>query len=126
LVSSGYRWLIIAVYVSPNLLATDNCNQLIQIHNKYTNLPIILTGDLNINLDATNFNPRDQEIYDTIEMLGVNNMIKHFRQRRNFQHDSTWRQMRNGPLVRSTCDYVLSDDSRKRFKRVRNYQPTPL
>jgi Reverse transcriptase (RNA-dependent DNA polymerase) len=31
--------------------------------------------------------------------------------------------MREGNLIRSTCDYVLSDDSRKRFKRVRITNP---
>jgi hypothetical protein len=84
LVSSGYRWLIAAVYMSPSEPATDICQQLLQLRNKYTNLPIIITGDLNINLDTSTFNQRDQEIFDTLEMIGVNNMIKHFCQRRNF------------------------------------------
>jgi Endonuclease-reverse transcriptase len=123
LVSSGYRWLIVAVYMSPNSNATDICEQLLQLRNKYTNLPIIVTGDFNINLDASTFNQRDQQIFDTLEMIGVNNMIKHFRQRRNFQHGGTWRQFREGNLIRSTCDCVLSDDSRKRFKRVRITNP---
>jgi Endonuclease-reverse transcriptase len=119
LVSSGYRWLIVAVYLSPNNMATEICEQLIQIRNKYTTLPIIVTGDLNIDLQANTFNQRDQEIHDTMEIIGVTNMIKYFRQRRNFRHGCTWRQMREGRLIRSTCDYVLSDDSRKRFKRIR-------
>jgi hypothetical protein len=78
LVSSGYRWLIVAVYMSPNIMATDICEQLIQIRNKYTNLPIIVTGDINVNLTADNFNQRDQDHFDTMEMIGVTNMMKYF------------------------------------------------
>jgi hypothetical protein len=56
LVSSGYRWLIAALYLIPNSPATTVCNKIIQLRNKHTNLPLIVTGDMNINLDNHIFN----------------------------------------------------------------------
>jgi Reverse transcriptase (RNA-dependent DNA polymerase) len=50
-------------------------------------------------------------------------MIQYFPQRRQFRDGTTWRTYRNGAWLRSTCDYVFSDDSRKRFRRVRITDP---
>jgi Reverse transcriptase (RNA-dependent DNA polymerase) len=93
------------------------------LRNKHTNLPLIVTEDLNVNLNQHTFNPRHQEIFETLQIIGINNMIKHFRQRRHFKDGTTWRQFRDGEHIKSTCDYVLSNESRKRFKRIRITNP---
>jgi hypothetical protein len=91
LVAGGQRWLIGGggVYLSLNQSATDICTQLIQLCNHHPNLPFIVTGDFNIKLDAITYSIRDQEILETIEILRVSNMIKHFKQRRRLHDGAT-------------------------------------
>jgi Reverse transcriptase (RNA-dependent DNA polymerase) len=60
---------------------------------------------------------------ETLDMLGVTDMIQYFPQRRHFRDGATWCGYRNGKSLRSTCDYVFSDDNRRRFQRIRITDP---
>jgi hypothetical protein len=112
------------VYFSPNQPASDLCTQLLYLRFRHPNLSFILTGDFNVQLhQQLPFNARDHEIVETLDILGVTDMLQYFPQRRHFRDGATWRGHRNGKMLQSTCDYVLSDDSRRRFQRIRITDP---
>jgi hypothetical protein len=47
-------------------------------------------------------------------------MSKHFRRRHCFFDGTTWRQFRDKRWLRTTCDYILSDENqRKIFRSIR-------
>ena len=68
--------------------------------------PPLLLGDLNTNLA----DPRDERaraVATEMAMLGLDDMLQHFRQRRAFRHRTTWWQQRASETFRSRCDYRL-------------------
>jgi Reverse transcriptase (RNA-dependent DNA polymerase) len=122
LTTDGRRWLVLGVYLPPNEPVDTICNKMVHIRNQHPNLSCIVTGDLNVRFHGEH-SARDQTILDTLDFLGVSDMLPHFRQRRSFCDGCTWRHFREGRWVISTCDYVLSDCSRKQFQRVRITDP---
>jgi hypothetical protein len=55
-------------------------------------IDIILGGDLNVDLIHTNTNTQDAEIVATLATLGLDDMGRHFRQRKQYKHRWTWQQ----------------------------------
>jgi hypothetical protein len=123
LVAGGRRWLIVGVYMSPNEPATSICQHIIHLCNQHPNLPLIVTGDFIICFNDNNYSIRDLEIINTLKFVGISNMLPHFKQRKPYRDHCTWRQFRDGQLIQSQCDYVLSDESRKLFKSIRIINP---
>jgi hypothetical protein len=125
LVTGSRRWLVIGAYISPNRDGQDECNHILHARNQRQRLPVIITGDLNVNLDNdTQLNERGQRIKNCMSLLGVEDMSNHFRRRQSFFDGTTWKQYREGHWIRSKWDYVLSDDyGRKNFRQVRLADP---
>jgi hypothetical protein len=72
LVTRSHRWLIIGDYISPNLDGKEENNNVLQARHQRPTLPIILTGDLNINIDINPQDERSRRISDCLTILGVN------------------------------------------------------
>jgi exonuclease III len=117
LVAASQRWGVVGAYVPPSDLNTvEYITQAFEALPRA--LPPILLGDLNVDLD----DPRDrdgrgQEIAMEMASLGLEDLLRQFRQRRGFRHGTTFWQYRNGQTVRSRCDYILGTD-RRMFKNV--------
>jgi hypothetical protein len=68
-------------------------------------------GDINIDLWLKNTPSNcDTEIMALLSTLGLEDMAMHFIQRKNFRHGNTWNMEREGTLLHSQCDYILSTD----------------
>jgi hypothetical protein len=79
--------------------------------------PIILLGDINVDLRSQTPSNRDSEITALLATLGLEDMSEHFIQRKNFRRGSTWSMVREGELLQSRCDYILGTD-RRIFKYI--------
>ena len=110
LVAASRRWGVIGAYVPPSDL--DTVEYIIQAFEALPRaIPPILLGDLNVDLD----NPRDergQAITTEMAVLGLEDLLLHFRLRRSYRHGMTYMQHRNGETVRARCDYLLGTDRR--------------
>jgi exonuclease III len=108
LVSGLKRWTIIGAYVPPS--ETDGKTlDCIQAAARNSNNPIILLGDLNVNLhEMTNANERQQETSALIATMGLQDLSKHFQQKERWGK-WTWKQEREGRRITSVCDYILAE-----------------
>jgi exonuclease III len=122
LVTGSFRWLVIGAYISPNLDGKEECNYILQARNQRPRLPIIISGDLNVDLEKDNQDERSQRISNCLSIIGVEDMSKHYRRRHRFFDGMTWRQYRELTWIKSRCDYVLSDNIQK-FQSVRIADP---
>jgi endonuclease/exonuclease/phosphatase family metal-dependent hydrolase len=81
-----------------------------------THNPIILLGDLNADIN----NPHDNATTDVeamVSMYGLEDMVRHFKQRYIYRKGNTWRMRRRERMVESHIDYILCSD-RRVFKNV--------
>ena len=76
----------------------------------------ILLGDLNVNLREPT-GARETQIAAMVASYSLQDMIPHFKQRPRYRDGATWRQYRNGELVKGWCDYLLGTD-RSRLRKV--------
>jgi hypothetical protein len=84
--------------------------------------PIILMGDINVDLRTTTPDNRDAEIMALLSTLGLEDMSTHFIQRQGFRHGNTWHMMREGTRLEARCDYILGTD-RRIFQYIRLKNP---
>jgi hypothetical protein len=107
--------MVIGTYIPPSETDESTCNNIIDARNSCPHIPLILLGDINVNLDDGN-NPslRDIGIMACLATLGVDDMSKHFRRRRKYSSGYTWSMYRSGTRIFGKCDYILADE-RKRF-----------
>ena len=85
-------------------------------------IPPLLLGDLNADLG----DPRDEwarAVATKMAMLGLDDMLQHFRQRRAFRHHTTWWQQQASETYRSHCNYILGTD-RQQFTSVSIRDPS--
>jgi hypothetical protein len=115
LVTGQQRYPMIGAYIPPN--DTTTLHYISRANNRFAGQPIILLGDINVDLRTQAPNHRDTEIMALLAMLGLEDMASHFIQRKKFRHGNTWQMERDGNLVQSRCDYILGSD-RKAFKYV--------
>jgi hypothetical protein len=102
------RYPVIGAYIPPN--DTTTLAFISEASNRFTGQPIILMGDINVDLRTDTPNNRDTEIMALIATLGLDDMATHFIQRKSFRHGNTWSIEREGTLLQSRCDYILSTD----------------
>jgi exonuclease III len=113
LITTGQRRFFVIAYIPP----TDTMT-LQHIHlacGRFADEPMILMGDLNVDLYGTSPDDRATEIIALIASIGLEDMSSHFLQRTGYHHGETWHMLRNGQLISSRCDYILATD-RKYFK----------
>ena len=114
LVSGRKRWLLIGIYIPPS--ETDgstiqNISSAARDAEKYK-IPILLMGDLNVDLVAGNnnnfdmYNDRHMATWALIQELQLHNLGTKYVQPRG-RGDWTWHQQRNGIEICKTLDYAL-------------------
>ncbi len=90
LVSGIQRWLILGTYLTPNALPDEELTVLENEYQRHPQIPIILLGDLNADLDD-NENVRSIAIATTMQHLGVMDSIHKFPQKNHRRH--TWHKI---------------------------------
>jgi hypothetical protein len=90
-------------------------------------MPVIVAGDLNVDLrrhinQSSRDAARDAAIATTLASCGLDDMSRHFSQRRRHKEGYTWRQRREGRIVRARNDAILSDE-RNWFQKVAIVEP---
>ena len=123
LVSGAIRWRFIGCYIPPNEDDGATLQVIARVCNSTTNMPVILAGDLNVDLKRHISQPaRDAAITATISGCGLDDMSRHFYQRRRHKEGYTWRQRREDRIVRARNDAILSDE-RRWFTKVTIIEP---
>lgn len=120
LISGQRRFFMIGVYIPPN--DTLTLTQIQEARDRYANMPVIMMGDLNVDLNDPNPDDRTIEIMGLLSSFGLEDMASHFRQRAGFRHGDTWHMVREGELISSKCDYILAPD-RRIFQFIRIKEP---
>ena len=90
---------------------------------------LIVLGGLKVDLDKYRI-LRSQCVADLLTEFGIIDLVRNFRQRRRFQDLNTWTQVRQGAVLRSSCNYILGTDQ-CRFKLIgiwdmHNYMSDPF
>jgi hypothetical protein len=76
-----------------------------------TRLPLILMGGLNADIERPRDN-RATEVAFLAASFGLEDLLRHFRQRRRFTRGITWRMRRGQGLITSRCDNILCSGRR--------------
>ena len=114
LVTGRKRWLIIGAYIPPSENDHSTVQQIYAAatHAEKYNIPIILIGDLNIDLDAgndtnwTNYNIRNMATWVLIQHLQLYDLDVIYQKPQN-RGNWTWFQRRQGQLLCKKLDYAL-------------------
>lgn len=102
---SGYKlWIILGAYISP---IEDNRHTIcyIEEYSKRYDYPIILCGDLNVQIKIPARN-RDIEIVSTLKDIGLIYVDNHFSSKSKFHHGNTWKSHDSSKSI--FCEYILS------------------
>jgi Reverse transcriptase (RNA-dependent DNA polymerase)/Endonuclease-reverse transcriptase len=124
IVSGNKQWFLIGAYIPPSEHDHSTISQIeLALATNRTNAPVILMGDLNINMKADweTYNDREVAIYTVLEahsLIDVGDCFQGQRRRR----DWTWCQRRNGRFIKSKVDYCMTD-SREHFRFHRIKEP---
>ena len=108
-VSGSKRMPMIGVYLPPSTL--DHLPDLEEAINRFPQQDPIIMGDLNADIHDLSTN-RSQQVAAFLATFGLLDVLTHFKQRRPHRHNQTWRQVREGQVLRSRCDYILGTDRR--------------
>jgi exonuclease III len=111
IITTGLRqYPVIGAYIPPG--DTTTLAFISEASNRFPGQPILLMGDINVDLRTNAPSTRDTEIMAFLATLGLEDMAMHFTQRKNFRHGNTWSMEREGTLLQSRCDYILGTDRR--------------
>jgi hypothetical protein len=114
------QYPVIGAYIPPG--DTTTLASIFKASNRFAGQPIILMGDINVDLQTNTPSNHDTEIMALLATLGLEDMSTHFLQRKNFQHGNTWSMEREGDLIQSRCNYILGTD-RRLFKYIQIKEP---
>jgi hypothetical protein len=106
---------MIGAYIPPQ--DTTTLHYISKASDRFAGQPIILLGDINVDLRTQTPDNRDTEIMALLATLGLEDMAAHFIQRKKFRHGNTWQMERDGTTLQSQCDYILGTD-RRIFKYI--------
>jgi exonuclease III len=110
---------IIGAYIPPG---TTTLSYISDASQRFQGQPIILMGDINVDLRTTTPDNRDAEIMALLSTLGLEDMSMHFIQQQGFRHGNTWHMMREGTRLKARCDYILGTN-RRIFQYIRLKNP---
>ena len=72
---------------------------------------LIVMGYLNTDIGWTQ-NPWNQQVADFLDLVGLIDLLAHFRQRLQFRNRQMWCQVCQGKVMRLHCDYIIRSDRR--------------
>jgi exonuclease III len=105
----------VGAYIPPGDTTTiDNIK--IAIERLPRNSPLILLGDLNADILHPQ-NDRSTEVASMAASFGLDDLLRHFKQKHRFRSGFTWRTRRGQGTVMSRCDSIFCAD-RQIFKNV--------
>ena len=122
LVTGEQRWKAVGMYCPPSEDDGATLHHLQEALASSGSMPIILGGDLNVDLLASGRSARDTEIATVLASYGLDDMSRHFLQRTKHRRRWTWKQRREGRVVRSRCDVIMGTD-RRHFTGMRILDP---
>jgi hypothetical protein len=110
LVIGNVQLPIIGAYIPPG--DTTTLAYITDATRRFQSKPIILMGDINVDLRTPTPSNRDAEIMAFLSTMGLEDMSAHFIQRLNFRHGNTWLMVCNDTTLTSKCDYIFMTDRR--------------
>lgn len=118
LVSGERKWYIVGCYIPPSEEDGVTLGMLTQAYESRRNLnwPVILLGDLNVNLDNPGGNQaagacRRLETAALLDTWSLVSRRDQFRQcKKRIGRNWTWQKVMEGRVHRSICDYILTDN----------------
>ena len=121
LISGPFRWTLLGIYIPPSDCTGDTLHYLEEAVHSRCHHPIILLGDINVDLLSIS-DTRSDDIATVLAILGLVDVS------RFFSHPKgrwTWSQVRNGRYVHSVTDCILAEHpdtfSRWAVKQPRYY-----
>jgi hypothetical protein len=105
LVTGSRRFSLLCVYIPPSEDDGETLTYLEEAVRTRCNHPIILLGDLNINLPRP-IDDRSEDIATALTLLGLSDLSDYFPASKGRW---TWSQIHGDRYLRSTTDYILSD-----------------
>jgi exonuclease III len=124
LVSGKSRWILVGAYIPPSEVDGTTISWIERATNGL-NHPLILLGDLNINIHQPpvgGYNKRQEDTLNLIASLGLTDLRRHFSQRTGWK-EWTWSHKRaDGFRDRNICDYILTQE-RSHFSNFQIRQP---
>jgi hypothetical protein len=116
-VSGGKRWTAVGIYIPPNEV---DGTTLAHLDRALKNVPaqLLLAGDLNVDIISPRDNVRDTEIVTALTSYGLDDMGRHFLQRKRYARRWTFWKKANGRVVKARCDAMMGSDQRW-FRSVR-------
>ena len=113
LVSGKKKWRLVGIYIPPSEEDGSTLEFATAAAAVSSNLPLILLGDLNVDLKRMMMTEttitRKIETAALVASLGISDLNQHFVQRKGVG-DWTWSMRREGRSVFSRCDYILTTD----------------
>ena len=117
------RWYIVGCYLAPD--NTSTIETVVEaIRERPKGAELMVAGDFNINLAATEGYQRGESIATTFATEGLEDMAPHFllQQRLWCRYRRTWGMLQKGREVQSRTDYILGTD-RRLFGNVSVWDP---
>jgi hypothetical protein len=109
-VKTGHkRFLLVGAYISPSETDGSTTHQIEQAVTGRPGLRTLVMGDFNVDLTEPSLDARDTAIHALFAGLGVFNMADHFIFSRAHREGYTWKHVRNGELLTSRCNSILSN-----------------
>jgi exonuclease III len=113
LVSGSWRRSIIGAYIPPSEEDGKTLEWIELAADRLKRNPIILLGDLNVNLlderERRRGNRRQEDTVNVIELLGLKTVNHRFRRKMKCGV-WTWWQRRTGRIIKATADYILAQE----------------
>jgi len=103
------RFLLVGAYVSPSESDGSTMAFVELACARRTGLRTVIMGDFNVDFNEPGATGRDTDIMASLASLGVNSTGDCFRLSRRHREGFTWKQVRNGELMTSRCDSILSN-----------------
>ena len=101
LVTGDKRWKVVGIYCPPSETDGATLRHLEEALANAGDIPIILGGDINVDLLNSGRSVRDTEIATALAFYGLDDMSRHFWQRTKHRRRWTWKQRREGQVIRS-------------------------
>jgi len=112
LVTSKQRWKVVGMYIPQSETDGSMLHHLNEVLENTASMPILLGGHLNVDLRNSGHSVQDTEIATVLASHGLDDMGRHFLHQTKHRQWWTWKQRREGQIVRGRCDAIMETDRR--------------